>query len=88
MRIDQHLIELPLGRYTGPQVFKYGNKLRGIMIDQDTQNIYIYNSLGKLVTDGPLFGSSKVDIADLDKNKSLEMVVQGQADEILIYGID
>lgn len=88
LRIDQHLIELPLGRYAGPQVFKYGNKLRGIMIDQDTQNIYIYNSLGKLVTDGPLFGSSKVDIADLDKNKSLEMVVQGQADEILIYGID
>ena len=88
LRIDQHLIELPLGRYTGPQVFKYGNKLRSVMIDQDTQNIYIYNSLGKLVTDGPVFGSSQVDIADLDKNKSLEMVVQGQADEILIYGID
>lgn len=58
------------------------------MIDQDTQNIYVYNSLGKLVSDDPLFGSSEVDIADLDKNKSLEMVVQGQADEVLIYSID
>lgn len=88
LRIDQHLIELPLGRYLGPQVFKYGNKLRSVMIDQDTQNVYVYNSLGKLVSDDPLFGSSEVDIADLDKNKSLEMVVQGQADEVLIYSID
>lgn len=88
LRIDQHLIELPLGNYLGPQVFKFGNKLRSVMVDKDSQNIYIYNSEGRLLKNLPFFGSSKVDIADLNNNGKLELVVQGQADELLIYRLD
>ncbi len=88
LRIDQHLIELPLGDYLGPQVFKFGNKLRTVMIDKERQNIYVYNSEGRLSNDYPLFGTSTIDMADINKNGHLEIVVLGQDNEVLIYRID
>lgn len=88
LRIDQHLIELPLGNYLGPQVFKFGNKLRTVMVDQDSQNLYIYNSEGELLKDFPLFGASMIDMADINNNGQLELVVQGQENEVLIYSIN
>ena len=88
LRIDQNLIELPLGNYKGPQVFKFGNKLRVVMLDQDSQNIYIYNSEGNLLKDLPFFGSSAIDMADINNNGQLELVVQGQANEVLIYRLN
>ncbi len=88
LRIDQHFIELPLGNYLGPQVFKFGNKLRTVMIDQDTQNIFVYHSEGRLVKNAPFFGRSTVDIADINGNDKLELVVQGQDNEVLIYNLN
>ena len=88
LRIDQHFIELPLGNYLGPQVFKFGNKLRTVMIDQDTQNIFVYNSEGRLLKNLPFFGRSMVDIADTNSNGKLELVTQGQDNEVLIYNLN
>ena len=87
LRIDQHLIELPLGDYLGPQVYKFGNKLRTVMVDKDSQKIYVYNSEGRLLRDLPLFGSSSTDMADINTNGQLELIVQGQPNEILLYSI-
>ena len=88
LRIDQHFIELPLGNYLGPQVFKFGNKLRTVMIDQDTQNVFVYNSEGRLLKNAPFFGRSTVDIADINGNNKLELLVQGQDNEVLIYNLN
>lgn len=88
LRIDQHLIELPLGNYLGPQVFKFGNKLRSVMVDKDSQNVYVYNSEGRLLKDLPFFGNSAVDMADINSNGQLELIVQGQSNEILIYSVN
>ena len=88
LRIDQHFIELPLGNYLGPQVFKFGNKLRTVMIDQDTQNVFVYNSEGRLLKNAPFFGRSTVDIADINGNDKLELLVQGQDNEVLIYNLN
>ena len=88
LRIDQHLIELPLGNYSGPQVFKFGKRLRTVMIDNDTQNVYLYNSEGRLLENLPVFGRSLVDLADINNDGSLELVVQGQDQEVLLYTLN
>jgi hypothetical protein len=88
LRIDQQLIELPLGNYLGPQVFKFGNKLRSVMVDKDSQNVYVYNSEGRILKDLPFFGNSAVDMADINSNGQLELIVQGQSNEILIYSVN
>lgn len=88
LRIDQHLIELPLGNYLGPQVFKFGNKLRTVMLDQDSQKLFIYNSEGRLLKDLPFFGTSTIDLADINNNGQLELVVRGQENEVLLYSLN
>lgn len=58
------------------------------MVDKDSQNVYVYNSEGRLLKDLPFFGNSAVDMADINSNGQLELIVQGQSNEILIYSVN
>ena len=58
------------------------------LTDLDTQKVYAFYSNGTAVNGFPVYGNSKVALANADDDKALEMVVQSEEDSFLIYQIN
>jgi hypothetical protein len=50
--------------------------------------VYLYYSDGKAVSGFPVHGVSSIDLNNVDKDKALEFVVQGESKDLLIYQIN
>ncbi|TBW28099.1 hypothetical protein [Gramella sp. KN1008] len=85
LSINGKILELDYGLYTHPQIFKFQKSTLIAITDTQTQKVYVFDSKGKLLEGFPVYGTSPVDIANADLDSRLEIVVQGEANEILIY---
>ncbi|MGM0933714.1 MAG: hypothetical protein ACQEWD_09750 [Bacteroidota bacterium] len=85
LKIRDKKLNLDFGLYTEPQIFLENNKYYISITDLQTQKVYIFDSNAELLPGFPVYGTSGIDIANIDIDNSPEFVVKGDKGEILIY---
>ena len=81
-------VVLPFGNYTAPKIHYLNNTIYVTLTDLDTEKVYAFYSNGTAVSGFPVYGNSKVDLANADDDKAIEMVVQSESNSFLIYQIN
>ena len=78
-------VELELGIYTSPKIFYINDKIYVSVTDIQNQKIYLYDSQAKPISNFPVYGSSIIDMIDMDRDKKLELVAKDQENSIIVY---
>lgn len=81
-------VVLPFGTYTPPKIHYINNVIYVTLTDLDSQKVYAFYSNGSAVGGFPVYGSSECDLSNADNDKAIEMVVQSEAEGLLIYQIN
>lgn len=85
MRLNGKLTELPIGLYSKPQLLPFGKTMYATITETKERKVYVYTKSGDLLNHFPLYGNSEIDLGDANRNGKMNVVVQGDADEILLY---
>ncbi len=80
--------ELELGVYTKPQIFTINNKIYVSVTDLQNQKIYLFDSNADPVQNFPVYGTSAIDLADMDNDKKLELVAKDLENSLIVYKIN
>ncbi|WP_223032992.1 ribonuclease HII [Hanstruepera marina] len=88
LRIKQNTYELDYGNYSEPKIFYINDKIYVTVTDIQTQKVYLFDSNAKLLSNFPVYGTSQIDMENMDKDRNLEFVTKGESDTILIYQIN
>lgn len=88
LRIKQNTYELDYGNYSEPEIFYINDKIYVTITDIQTQKVYLFDSNAKLLSNFPVYGTSQIDMENIDKDRNLEFVTKGESDTILIYQIN
>jgi hypothetical protein len=56
--------------------------------DIQTQKVFLFDSNAKLLSNFPVYGTSQIDMENIDKDRNLEFVTKGESNTILIYQIN
>jgi len=80
-------VNLPFGNYTSPQIFFINDTLYISVTNIDSSKVFLFFSNGKLVNGFPVYGNSKIDLSNIDNDKSLELVVKSEKDSFILYEI-
>lgn len=86
--INKKSLELDFGNYTAPKIFYINDKIYVAITDLQTQKIYLFDSQAKLNNNFPVYGNSSIDLANLDNDNKLEIVVTGESNSIIVYKIN
>lgn len=81
-------VELDLGVYSPPKIFYIYDKIYVSVTDIQNQKIYLFDSQAKPIPNFPIFGSSLIDLTDMDNDKDLELVAKDQENSIIVYQIN
>ena len=81
-------VNLPFGNYTRPKIFYVNNIIFVSTTDTSSQKVYLYLSNGSAVGGFPVYGNSTIDIVNADDDSALEVVVQSDNSDLLIYQIN
>jgi len=68
-------VELELGVYTTPKIFYIYDKIYVAVTDLQSQKIHLYDSQAKPIANFPVYGSSLIDMIDMDNDRKLELVI-------------
>jgi hypothetical protein len=88
LTIRDKTIELDFGDYTIPEIFYKNDKLYIALTDLQTQKIYLYDSQAKLLPKFPMYGTSKIDLNNIDKDRALEFVTKSGSNGVIVYEIN
>lgn len=64
------------------------NKIYISTTDKQTQKVLLYDSNGVLQDNFPVYGTSAIDLKNIDKDSNLEFVTKGENNSILVYKIN
>ncbi len=78
-------IELDFGVYTQPKIFYIYDKIYVGVTDIQNQKVFLFDSQAVPIKNFPVFGSSLIDMADMENDRKLEIVVKDQANSIIVY---
>jgi len=81
-------VQLPYGNYTAPKIYYIDNTIFVTLTDLDAQKVYAFYSNGTAVGGFPVYGTSPASITNADDDKAIELVVQSEANGLLIYQIN
>ncbi|MFD0989037.1 ribonuclease HII [Mariniflexile jejuense] len=88
LTIKTNVVEMEFGTYTKPELFYIKDKIYVAITDLQTQKVYLYDSLGNLIPNFPLYGTSEISLDNIDKDQSLEFITKGDSNSLLIYRIN
>ncbi|GGD86901.1 hypothetical protein [Planktosalinus lacus] len=88
LRINNQKIELPFGLYTAPKISVSNRRILVTITDLQQQRSYAFNSLGELLNNFPIYGTSIMEMADATNNGKPNGVVKGGAKEVVLYEIN
>jgi hypothetical protein len=80
--------ELDFGVYTQPKIFYIYDKIYVSVTDIQNQKVYLFDSQSKSISNFPVFGSSFIDLTDMENDRKLEIVTQDQKNSIIIYQLN
>ncbi|WP_077398806.1 hypothetical protein [Cellulophaga omnivescoria] len=81
-------VTLELGMYSKPKIFYINNKIYVTVTDLQNQKIYLFDSNAEAIQNFPVYGSSLIDLADIDNDKKLELVAKDLDNSIIVYKIN
>lgn len=81
-------LELDFGNYTAPKIFYINDKIYITVTDLQTQKVHLFDSQTKTIKNFPVYGNSTIDLNNIDKDRNLEFVVQGESNSIVLYQIN
>ena len=87
LKIRDKKVSLELGVYSKPTIFYLNDKIYVSVTDIQNQKIYLYDSQAESIPNFPIFGSSVIDMADINGNKKPEFVFKDQENSIKVYKI-
>jgi len=88
LTIKGRKVELDLGVYSKPRIFYINDKIFVSVTDIQNQKIYLFDSLAKPIPNFPVYGSSIIELSDMDNDKKLELVAKDLDNSIVVYGIN
>lgn len=88
LTIKRNTYELDYGNYSKPNIFYLNDKIYVSVTDKQTQKVFLFDSNAKLLSNFPVYGTSAIDMANMDKGRNLEFVTKGDNNTILIYQIN
>lgn len=86
--IKNKTTELDFGDYSNPRIFYVNNKIYVSVTDLQSHKIYLFDSQSKLLPNFPVYGNSAIELDNIDKDKNLEFVTQGENNAIILYQIN
>jgi len=78
-------VELELGVYSRPKIFYIYDKIYVSVTDIQNQRIHLYDSQAEPIPGFPVYGSSLIDLIDMDHDKKLELVAKDRANSLIVY---
>ena len=88
LRINNQKVELPFGLYTAPKISVSNRRILISITDLQQQRTYVYNSLGELLSNFPVYGTSIMELSDATNNGRPNGVVQGGSKEVVLYEVN
>ncbi len=87
LTIKGNSVTLDFGLYSAPQIFYINNKIYVSVTDLQAKKVYVFDSNATLLNGFPVYGNSLIDLNNADGDAALELVVQGEEDEVLLYEV-
>ncbi len=87
LKIGDKEIELDLGVYSRPEIFFVRDKMYVSVTDIQNQKIFLFDSQGEPISNFPVYGTSVIDLADMDNDKKLEVVAKDMDNSLIVYKI-
>ena len=81
-------VELELGVYSKPKIFYIYDKIYVAVTDIQNHQIYLFDSQAEPIPNFPVFGSSLIDLTDMDNDRKLELVAKDQDNSLIVYKIN
>ncbi|RSK42124.1 ribonuclease HII [Mangrovimonas spongiae] len=88
LTIKNKTLEMDYGNYTAPEIFYLYDKIYVAITDLQTNKIHLFDSSAKYIDNFPVYGASKIELDNIDKDRNLEFVTKGSDNSILIYQIN
>ena len=85
LSIKGRKVELDLGVYSKPKIFYIYDKIYVSVTDIQNQKIYLYDSQAEPIPNFPVYGSSLIDLTDMDNDRKLELVAKDQDNSLIVY---
>ncbi len=79
---------LDIGVYTAPKIFYLYDKIYVTTTDIENNSVYLFNSDATLIKNFPIYGNSEIDMADIDNDKRLELVVKNESNSFVVYKLN
>jgi hypothetical protein len=83
--IKNKTTELDFGDYSDPRLFYINDKIYVSTTDLQSHKIYMFDSQSKLLHNFPVYGSSAIELDNIDKDENLEFVTIGENNSIILY---
>ncbi|MBQ4915780.1 ribonuclease HII [Maribacter sp. MMG018] len=87
LTIRDKKVALELGVYTKPSIFYLNDKIYVSVTDIQNQKSYLFDSQAKPISGFPIFGTSTIDMADMDNDKRPELVIKDLDNSFIVYKI-
>jgi hypothetical protein len=88
LRIRENKIPLDLGVYSKPTIFYINDKIYVSVTDIQNQKSFLFDSQAVPIPNFPIYGSSEIDMADIDKDKKPELVIKDRENSFTVYKIN
>ncbi len=80
--------ELELGVYSKPHIFYIYDKIYVSVTDIQNQKIYLFDSASQPIQNFPVYGTSMIDLADIDNDQKLELLAKDLENSLIVYRIN
>lgn len=88
LTIKSKTIDLDFGNYTKPKIFYLRDKIYIAVTDLQAQKAYLFDSQARPIDNFPVYGTSTLQLDNMDRDRNLEFVVKGEANNIILYQIN
>jgi hypothetical protein len=88
LTIKTKTINLDYGDYTAPKIFYINDKIYVSVTDLQAKKVYVFDSQAKPINNFPVYGNSSIDMEDIDNDNSIEVIVKGDDNSIIVYDIN
>lgn len=85
LNIDKKGITLDFGIYTPPKIFEVKGRTYISVTDTQANRVYLFDENANLMPNFPVYGTSVIDLNYIDGDNSLEFVVKGEENTVLVY---
>ncbi|MEM5566025.1 ribonuclease HII [Psychroserpens sp. AS72] len=87
LMIKSNIIELDFGDYTPPKIFYINDKIYVTVTDLQSKKGFLFDSQAKPIANFPVYANSQLELGNIDKDNSLEVVTKGDTNAIIVYEI-